>query len=421
MANKFRNSGPLGEQTVFNVNQTHPLIPNSQNYTYYKKYISIHSEDRDFNKYPNSALFEIELPEDYLNVSSVKLSNCAFPSNYSTFSQLNSNISMTFLINNPYNPGEHMNGDPLQNAIFAALYNYIGTNYKIIISEGFYTPEQMVKELTNRFNEAVNIVINKYFTDNGYTDLLTQFISSGGYTQFVIVYNDVEQKIYFGNKSSGFILTNQTSIAKDYIIDPIKCLNSHLPDFSNWGLPGYLGLDRNNMESTNIFDYLPRFYYGDVFPGDNGYWLLPDLLGAQVYFIRAINKLDLTGPSYIYMEIDGLNCIDETSPYSVNCFTLTTNKTNGIVNSSLAKIPVPTKHSSQCFDTDSQSYKLYLPPAERIRKLKIKLRYHNGQLVNFGNFNYTFTLEFALYSSQQLRDYKLFQPNSGGTINTNFF
>jgi len=411
---KFRSSNPLGEQTMYNVNQTHPLIPNSQNYTTYKKYVSIHSEDRDFIKFPNSSLFEIELPEDYLNVSTVKLADWTFPANYNTFSPLTSNITMTFLINNPYNPGEHEYGDPLQQAIFVALHEYKNTEYKIIISEGFYNPDQMVTELTNRFNEAVNIVIKKYFTLNGYIDLLEQFVSGGGYTQFVIVYNNVGQKIWFGNKSSGFILTNQTSIAKDYLTDSSKCQNPQLPDFSNWGLPGYLGLDRCNIEATSVTDFSPRFYYGDVYSGDNGYWLLPDLPTAQVYFIESTYKINLMGVSYMYMEIDGLNCIDETSPYNISSFTLTTNKTNGIVNSSFAKIPIPTTPMSQWFDKNSEPYKLYLPPAERIRKLKIKIRYHNGQLVNFGVFNYSFTLEFSLYSPQQLREYKLFQPSIGG-------
>ena len=402
-----------GRQPTFSVNQTHPLIPNSQNYTYYNKYVSIHSEDRDFIKYPNSTLFEIELPEDYLNVSTVRLVDWTFPANYSTFSPLSSNITMTFIINNPYNPGEHEFNDPLQNAIFEALYNYKDSYYKLIIEEGFYNPNQMATELTNKFNEAVNNVIKKYFTENGYIDLLNQFVSSGGYTQFVIVYNTVGQKLWFGNKSSGFILTNSTSFIKDVLTDT-KCILPKLPDYSSWGLPGYLGLDRCDTPSTSVVDFVPRFYYGDVFSGDNGFWLLPDLPGAQVSFLDATYKINLFGVSYMYMEIDGLNCIDETSPYSVNSFTLTTNKTKGIVNSAFAKIAVPTTPMSQWFDRDARPYKLFLPPAERIRKLKIKIRYHNGQLVNFGVFNYSFTLEFSLYSSQILRDYKLFQPSSGG-------
>lgn len=408
----------IGEKTMFNVNETHSLIPNSQNYTIYKKYVSIHSEDRDYIKYPNSSSFEIELPEDYLNVSAVKLSDWTFPANYSTFSPLSSNITMTFKINNPYNPGEHELSDPLQNAIFSALYNYKESNYKIIIEEGFYNPDQMSIELTNKFNESVSIIIKQYLTNNGYTDLLNEFNTIGGYNQFVIVYNNVNQKLWFGNKSSGFILTNSTAIIRDYLTDTTKCVIPQLPDFSSWGLPGYLGLDRCDTPSTSVVDFVPRFYYGDVFPGDNGYWLTPDLPTAQVHFLDATYKINLFGVSHIYMEIGGLNCIDETSPFNISTFTLTTNKTNGVVNSAFAKIAVPTTPMSQWFDRDSHPYKLYLPPAERIRKLKIKLRYHNGQLVNFGVFNYSFTLEFVLYSSQQLREYKLFQPSSGG-INTN--
>ena len=418
MANS-RSPGLVGQQTIFNVHQTHPLIPNSQNYTYYKKYVSIHSEDRDFIKYPNSGLFEIELPEDYLNVSTIRLVDWTFPANYNTFSPLTSNITMTFFINNPYNPGEHEFSDTLQEAIFEALYNYKGNQYKLIIETGFYNPDQMATELTNKFNEAVNNVIKTYFIAKNYTVLLDQFELNGGYTQFVIVYNTVGQKLWFGNKSSGFILTNSTTIIKDFIADGFKCAITELPDFSNWGLPGYLGFERCDIESSTIPNSVPRFYYGDVVPGDNGYWLLPDLPTAQVYFIEPTYKINLFGVSYIYMEIDGLNCIDETSPYSLSTFTLTTNKTNGIVNSAFAKIGVPTTPMSQWFDRESLPYKLYLPPAERIRKLKIKLRYHNGQQVNFGVFNYAFTLEFALYSSQQAREYKLFQTQHGA-VNANF-
>ena len=64
---------------VYNVNTSHPLIPSSQEYIYYKKYISIHSEDRDVLKFPTSGEFEIQLPEDYLNVISLRLIQWTFP------------------------------------------------------------------------------------------------------------------------------------------------------------------------------------------------------------------------------------------------------------------------------------------------------------------------------------------------------
>ena len=103
------------------------------------------------------------------------------------------------------------------------------------------------------------------------------------------------------------------------------------------------------------------------------------------------------------MEIAKQNCIDETAPYNVSRFTATTNNTNGIVNSSFAKIAIPTTPMSQWFDRDSLPYKYYYPPAERIRKLCIKLRYHNGELVDFGVFNYSFVIEFTTQLPQMLR------------------
>jgi hypothetical protein len=67
---------------------------------------------------------------------------------------------------------------------------------------------------------------------------------------------------------------------------------------------------------------------------------------------------------------------------------------------------VPTTPISQWFDRDSLPYKFYYPPAERMRKFKVKIRYHNGELVNFGVFNYTFVIEFTLQLPQILRNTK---------------
>ena len=80
----------------FNTSTNHPLIPNSQEYLVYRKIISIHSEDRDIVKFPSSSDFEIELPQDYLNVRAATLSSWTFPANYSTFSLENKNITMSF-------------------------------------------------------------------------------------------------------------------------------------------------------------------------------------------------------------------------------------------------------------------------------------------------------------------------------------
>jgi hypothetical protein len=54
-----------------------------------------------------------------------------------------------------------------------------------------------------------------------------------------------------------------------------------------------------------------------------------------------------------------------------------------------------------------------MPPAERIRKLKLKFRYHDGQLVNFDGLPYTILLEFTLFTPQQVRKQNVYNPQTG--------
>jgi hypothetical protein len=414
----------------FNTSSTHPLIPNANQYYIERKYVSIHSEDRDILKYPNSSEFEIELPQDYLNVHSAKLSTWSFPANYNVFSPLNFNIAMTFKFIKLYNPGEHGYSDPLTEAIFAGLYSLIGNQYIVRIETGFYNPSQMATELTNKFNESVSNILIEFFTNTpAYNYALALFT---GYNRFSIVYNSVGQRLWFGNNADQFEITN--NYINQFNEDNVgtQCVRRHqLPSLADWGLPAYLGFTRcstmslsaaeveatmnnaNNIiygynpEIINVSGDVPRFYYGDVNPGDNGFWLLPSLPGATVYFLQAPAKINFMGPSYIYLDIDGLNCIDETSPYNMSQFTLHTNETNGRVNSAFAKIPITTTPIAQWFDSEQAPYKHFNPPAERIRKLKLKLRYHNGQKVDFGLFEYSFMIEFTLLRPQNERKYTI--------------
>jgi hypothetical protein len=67
------------------------------------------------------------------------------------------------------------------------------------------------------------------------------------------------------------------------------------------------------------------------------------------------------------------------------------------VNSAFAKVSVPGLPLSLWYDINAEgNYKLFDPPAERIRRLHITIRYHNGMLVDFETFNFSFCLEFTL-------------------------
>jgi hypothetical protein len=410
----------------YDLNNNHPIIPNSNQYFLDKKYVSIHSEDRDVNKYRNPALFEIELPQDYLNVQSVRLKSWSFPSNYSVFSTNSHNVFMTFKFTNLYNPSEYSYMDSLTQAIFAGLYYNIDNEYIFDIEPGFYNPTQMATELTNKMNEVITAYLIKFFADPAYPTYNFAAALFTGYSRFVIVYNEVGQKLWFGNNADQFILTNGSNTLFKKIFLEQKCApsrNGELPSFVDFGLPAFLGFTRcdsvaysasqfisREAETTNISanGFFPRFYYGDVTgTSDDGYWILPNLPGASVYYLQAPLKINFMGPAYIYMEIEVLNCIDETIPYALSTFTTHTNQTNGIVNSAFAKIAVPVTPISQWFDDDMGPYKYFNPPAERIRKLKIKFRYHNNVLVDFGSFDFSFMLEFCILTPQNERKYNI--------------
>jgi hypothetical protein len=415
----------------FNTTTSHPLIPNANQYYIDKKYVSIHSEDRDQLKYINSSEFEIELPQDYLNVQTVSMVQWSFPANYNVFSPLNFNIGMSFNFTNLYNPGEHSYADPLAEAIFAGLYYNKDIQHVVLIETGFYSPDQMATELTNKFNAIITNFLSNYFTNTPeYNYALPLFEKDGGYSRFSIVYNAVGQRLWFGNNADQFVLSNNyDAVLVEEVINSQCIRKSVLPSMANWGLPAYLGFTRCPTSSlsaaqvtanqatiyntitgltdadVNVEGLVPRFYYGDVNIGDNGFWLLPTLPGATVYYLQAPAKINFMGPAFMYLEIDGLNCIDETSPFNISEFTVHTNQTNGRVTSSFAKIPIPSTPISQWFDTDSKPFKYFNPPAERIRKLKMKIRYHNGQVVDFGLFDWSILLEFVLLRPQNERKY----------------
>jgi hypothetical protein len=237
--------------------------------------------------------------------------------------------------------------------------------------------------------------------------------------------------MWFGNKTSVFILTNTTQIPFNYSvpsakkcdpckpnpstiysklpksanIDTVNCHRTSLPNSYNYGLPSYLGLSSCDTESIEA-DKVSFYYTNPI-----STWLVPTYPGTKVYFIEAPNMCILTAPVYIYLEVEGLNNIDETSPFNISKFTLTTNETNSVVNSALGKLYAGPSNNSWYEKSNTNKY--FMPPLERIRKLKLKFRYHNGQLVDFNGLPYSILLEFNLFSPQQVRKQNVYNPQTG--------
>ena len=131
----------------FVLNQTHPLIPRSQNYVLERKIISIHSNDRDISKWPKANHFEIELPEDITNVQSMRLVEITLPNNHYVFTNAYQNTKLSFDISGVWLP----------NPPLAPLAPIAGAGpYTITISEGSYTADQLAIEIATKMNQAVS-------------------------------------------------------------------------------------------------------------------------------------------------------------------------------------------------------------------------------------------------------------------------
>ena len=363
----------------FNTSTSHPIIPNAQQYMLHYKYVSIHSEDRDVKKFPSSSEFEIELPQDYVNVQSVKLDSWVFPHNYDVFTESLSNITLIFEIAPKY-------------TISSSLYIAPEKTFIIQIESGTYTPLQMATEITNKMNLSVA----------EYLSTLPNPVTV--YSDVVVEWNEVSNKLWFGNKNSVFTLNNGSSTYID--INPDFVRRNNYSQYTNWGLPYFLGFKYEDSESEDVSSTDIMYYKSDT------KWITNTISGQTAQIIKTDYAMSLYGPTHFYLEISGMNNMDETLPYKAEGIYSHTNETNGIVNSAFAKIPIPLNATNQLFQTHVESYMLYNPPAEKIRRLRIKLRNHNNRLVKFNNYEFSITLQFALFLPQNEKKYHIYIPES---------
>jgi hypothetical protein len=412
----------------FDISTNHPIIPNAQEYMYETKYLSISSLDIDRTKFSNVSNFEIELPQDYCNIQSITLSSWIFPNNLNTFTRFFRNLNMTFMIGRPYRPtAAYVPASPtapsyaLLEAIFQALYykyNSIEPNFLITIEEGSYTVNQMGYELSNQFNYSVSKYIIQYFTDTSDPNL-AEFLSTGEYTQFIMLTDPVTQIMHFGNQSSGFVLTNGSQINLEILYRPLctQEVGDISPANTLYGLSYSLGfLDQNPkeypaLETENLNDI--RFF-GEQ--GTTGIWLTPAYNDSNfVYFVKAPFKWNVfSGRYYAFMEIDKFNSLDETQQFNVE----TGKVTPGRVNSAFAKMPIYTNsnypnnnayYNNQNIDN---IIRVFNPPINRIRRLGIKLKFHNGEYLFFAGETFSFTLKFNLFLPQNAKKYTMYKPES---------
>lgn len=424
----------------FSVNQNHPLIPKNENYRLNRKLLSIHSEDRDISKWSDANHFEVDLPVELKDVTSLRLLDIQLPSNYYVFSNNYQNTKFTFQIKptESYSPSVGVRNIHQCTAL-SAKFDGNDKNYTVIINEGFYTHAQMALEIENAMNNSVEEYLNTQSSNN----------MKKTYQHFNCLYNEIDLKLYIGNDIDEFYLTFDNS---NISYSPINCSNnipsnnSHFVINSNndskawehytyWGLGSYLGFNREEYNFTSNNHYTNNkgtdFYGLNLCASAGTAWLTPDPSGGITanpnglsYFYKAINTLNLFGDGQIYMELDKYNSMDEIEPFSnnsntfnkncmsyhgknvklnnknnTNCLNINkplTRTSNGVYNAAFAKIPVFSTPSQVLYVNGSDYLSNVFfsdPPIARIKKLKVKFRYHDGRLVDFRGCNLSFTIE----------------------------
>jgi hypothetical protein len=336
-----------------NLSNSKPLINREQTYVVDRKLVSVHSEDRDITKWTNSNMFEIMLPEQLLNVQSMRLIQSTFPPSIYTFSDQYQNTKMQFTIHN--------------------------TTYELTIQGGTYNPEQLILELTNKMNKL-------------------SYVDNGGY--FNIFYDEVGKKIWFGHTDASFNLNFDLQSKYEPKCDQPVVFNN----YAKWGLPYYLGFNKELYSSKTDMSGITF----DFICPNNSTVSDADLIK---HYYDAPFALNLTGETCIYMEIDKYNSYDEIYPYNQSSRQMFDNNAySGKINSAFAKIPIKDEYS-----LDSRTFYLhnlvhYDPPIERIARLKFKFRFHDGRLVDFQHFPFDFTIEFNSLRNEIEKKYNVRIP-----------
>jgi hypothetical protein len=338
----------------YNLGSSKPLINREQNYVLDRKLLTVHSEDRDITKWPNSNTFEIVLPETLLLVQSMRLIQATMPGRFFVFSNDYQNTMFQFTIG-----GQSYIIDPIQ--------------------EGLYTPCQLSVELTNKMNQAINS------------------------TGFNVFYDEVRTKFWFGHTDLSFNLDfdqqiNYQGVACD---QPIVWNN-----YSKWGLPYYLGFEKKGYPSFSDTDGISFDY---ICPNNPSTTFSADI----VHYIEAPLSFTIQGETCIYMEVDKYNNFQELYPYNESSRQpFDNNAYAGKVNSAFAKIPI---HDNTDYNFDSRAIfqhnmVQYDPPIERIARLKFKFRFHDGRLVHFQNFPFDFTIELNCLRNEIEKKYNIRVP-----------
>lgn len=448
----FINPPPNSNQILQN---NHPIIERKNDYLLNRKLFSIHSEDIDYSKWPNSSEFQIQCPQSYKNVQSIRLVEINFPTNYYNISnKLQNNKFRIIAISQDCSNGHPsyiddileeiiVNGDDFDIDTFdCSLSNPCYQKMTITIPDGYYTNKYLAKTIAFHLNQLTQSAASKC----GDLSWNPQFYWNA-------IYDEVRQKILIGNNGNLFFVLDNSYIHNYDISCNITSQEKYFNRHNKFSLLSCMGYNEkkqysSQLSTTNL--YKEYEYLTTLTPSDfsSNIWI-ESIDGSNVYSIESPSTVNLTGETVMYMELDYFNSYDELIPWpdtsgNTQCYPQCARSANSVknnhkntnptfpgrkgppypsgyppgptepkyiahrgvgINSAFAKIPINNNVSAQFFTSINDglfNMTQYSPPIERISKLKFKFRYHDGTLVDFNNKNFNFTLEI----NELINDFK---------------
>ena len=226
---------------------------------------------------------------------------------------------------------------------FTCIKDSVDHPYTIVLPDGTYSNVQ----LCDKIIALMNIASKGLYGDND--DNFTYFLSDTTGKLTIISTKDTTFMLHF-------------EIAESFEQNKWQIRNIYdLRD--SWGLGYFMGYNKQKYTSSTIAKI------------DLG--IVNENLGDDIVCVTANNLLRTNVDSVVFLEIDGFNYAYQTSTNT------------GKVNSYFAKIPILTGYTN-----DSGGLEYRVVSAERISKLKLKLRFHNGILLDTNGQNFDFTLSF---------------------------
>ena len=346
-----------------NLNSQHHIIQNNTNFMIERKLVSIHSNDRDYSKYPNSNQFHIKLGSQFDNVQSVRLVDYQFPKKMYVFSDNYCNTKFDIYY--------EADGKPI---IGASSHDFSKEDAKII-KEGL-----SINLTTVKFKKLTVVIPEGNYTLPQLNAILNNKIPT---TILTCDYSDIENKLYFqsaDDKKFFFDFKNQPSY--DNVNSGVKLtiFNQHI----NWGAGYHLGFSKNyifSKISTAVIQYQK----------DNSVSASEQIAQNKIYIISE-NPLLIESDPVIYLDIDKLNQMDEIIPYSERTTSRYNDNSSYKNNGAFAKINM--SNAAYAYNPSKIKDVFYSDtPIKSLDRLEIKVRHHDGRLVDFRNKEYSMVLE----------------------------